>query len=275
MATHTTSGNKFSGRTFQISRENGQNDKNGRPYFFEWISELPTEKGNRKFETRTGRNGANNYELFAALSGVLSDIQKEKKSFGETKPPEEWLILYMEDKGEKYKIECGAVDGRYSTDVMKRLLDPNFEASEPLRLSPYAMEKKEGGWNIGLSAHSGTDGKLVANWEAGHLAGMPQGESREWKGQIDWDYSNVANWLFEKVTNLVLPKIQHGSTLARSQAPTQASAPTENGRTEPVNTNVRASAAASAFPETNATNPAIAAGFPDDEPVGDDDQLPF
>lgn len=259
MATHTNSGNAFPGRTFSISRENGQNDKNGRPYFFEWLQVIPEEKGSRKFESRPSSTGTRHYELFAALDGVLTGFEIESKSFGESKPAENWLVLYMQDGDEQYKIQCGSLDGRYSIDVMKRLLDPAFVPELKLRLSPFAMEKTGGGWNIGMAAHSGVDGKLVANWEAAHLEGMPQAESREWKGQTEWDYSNVAQWLYAQLQARVLPILNGWSV----EAPAA------------INTKVTASASASTFPAEASKNPAVSAGIPKAEPVGSSDDLPF
>lgn len=256
MATHTTNGNVFPGRTFGISRENGQNDKNGRPYFFEWIQSIPDDQSGRKFETRNSSSGTRHYELFTALDGVLTGFEIEQKSFGETKPTENWLILYMQDGNEQYKIQCGQIDGRYSMDIMKRLLDENFNPELKLRLSPFSMEKDDGGWNIGLSAYSGTDGKLSAKWESDHLKGMPQAESREWKGRTEWDYANVAEWLFEQMQERVAPMLS-----------------------KPINTKVTGSPAASAFPVTNRAepvdNPAVAAGMDGLQEPDESSDLPF
>lgn len=202
MATHSTIGG-FHGRTFQISRENGQKDKTGRPYFFEYIRELPADQAGRKFETR----GERHYELFAVIDGILTDITTEEKSFGETKAPENWLVLHLEDGGQQYKIETGSVDGRYSMDIMKRLLSPDFDPAKTLRLSPYSMEKENGGWNIGLSAYSGPDGKLTAAYKDAHLKGMPEPGQSEFKGKTLWDFEPVASWLMEQVAKNVIPNL--------------------------------------------------------------------
>ena len=258
MATHTHGGDTFPGRTFGISRENGE--KKGRPYFFEWISEIPAEKGNRKFESRTSEttNKVRHFELFTALSGFLTNINLEQKSFGDTKPAETWLVLYMHDAGEDYKIQVGEISSRYSMDVMKRLLDPNFDPMLSLRLSPFALEGNDGKPVIGLAAHSGADGKLEAGRDCAHLQGSPQAESREWKGKVEWDFSPIAEWLFDRIQKEVLPNL---------------------GAVEPINTKVTASPAASAFPVTNRAepvdNPAVAAGMDGlQEPDGSSD-LPF
>ena len=206
MATHTSSGGGAYGRKFSISRENGQADKNGRPYFFEWVKELPTNTNGRKFETRTGGNGDKHYELFSALDGLLVGVQRETKDFAGT--PEDWLILQMVDGAEDYRIEVGRIDSRYSMDIMKRLLDPNFQEGQKLRLSPYSVkDEKKGTYSIGLSAHSGVDGKLEAKRESAHLAGMPEPDKREWKGKIEYDFSPVAEWLYTQVETFIAPKL--------------------------------------------------------------------
>lgn len=244
MATHTTTSNTFPGRTFAISRENGQQDKNGRPFWFEWLSELPAEKGKRKFETRTGASGPRHYELFAAIDGILTDITTEEKSFGETKAPETWLILYLDDDGEQYKLDIGALDSRYSMDIMKRLLDPAFNPDLKLRLSPYSMEKDNGGYNIGLSAYSGPDGKLSASYQDDHLKGMPQPTTSEYKGKTLWDFSKVAEWLYRQVMDQVSDKV--GASVA------------------PIQTNITA----------NHDN-VFSADFPQEAPPVESDDLPF
>lgn len=202
MATHTST-NDYSGRTFFIGRENGQQDKNGRPYFFEWLSELPQDRGRRKFETRTSESGQRHYELFTALDGYLTGIDIEVKSFDATRQNDRWLILYLSDTPEEYKVEVGRIDSRYSMDIMKRLLHGEFDPNQKLRIAPYSLEKENGGHNIGLSAMSGTDAKLTASYKDPHLAGMPQPETREWKGRVEYDFSGVAEWLYEQVQEKV------------------------------------------------------------------------
>lgn len=237
MATHTNNGGGAYGRKFSISRENGQVDKNGRPYFFEWVKELPTNTNGRKFETRTGNNGERHYELFSALDGYLLDVRQEAKDMGNG--PENWLVLQMIDADDDYTIEVGRVDSRYSMDILKRLLDPNFDPNFKLRISPYSiLDEKTGRYSIGISAISGTDGKLEAKKESAHLAGIPQAESREWKGKTEWDFSGVAKWLFDKVRSTVVPKL--------TKDPVSAPAP----NVLPVST-TRGNAVSVALPETD------------------------
>lgn len=225
MATHSNSG-AFSGRKFAISRENGQSDKEGRPYFFEYLEALPSEdaRRGRKFETRNGKDSAqNHYELFAAIDGHLVDISQEVKTFNGTKEVEQWLVLTLVDGGETYRIEVGRMDGRYALDIMKRLLDPAFDPKQKTRLSPFSIKDDQSGkWNIGLSAMCGTDTKLSASMKDSHLANMPQAKSMEFGGKLQWDFTPVSNWLYEQLHAMVVPALK---SVAHEPAPARVPLP--------------------------------------------------
>lgn len=230
MATHTHTGRHYV-RKFSISRENGQADKNGRPYFFEWLKEMPptSEQAGRKFETRKRSNGdLSNYELFSALSGRLTGIFLEEKSISGDKP-ETWLVLSMADGPEDYKIEVGQYDGRYSLDIMKRLLDPAFNPNANLRLSPYSITDKEGKQNIGLSAISGVDDKLSASKDINpNLEGIPQATSAAFRDRTLWDFSPVADWLFAELKKKVAPNLSAGPASPASFPTNSAAKPASN-----------------------------------------------
>jgi hypothetical protein len=208
MATHTTSGGNEYGRKFSISRENGQVDKNGKPYFFEWVKQLPSDPGKRKFETRkSGAGEDRHYELFSALDGFLISVEKSLQTFGGTKKEETWLKALLIDAGDEYHIEIGRLDGRYSMDFMKRLLDPVFDPNQKLRLSPVVSAPKDGNkGGMFLSTFSGVN-KLEAGYQCAHLAGMPQGEKFNIRGEDVWDFSKVAEWLYEQVQARVIPRL--------------------------------------------------------------------
>lgn len=223
MATYTTSGSGDYGRKFSISRENGTADKNGKPYFFEWLKELPAEaeRKGRKFETRVnGQGEQRHYELFAAVAGKLTGFEIEKKTIAGTE--ERWLVLHMTDGPEDFKIETGKIDGRYSLDIMKRLLDPQFNPNQNLRLSPFALKDKEDKVIIGLSAISGMDGKLSAGREKNpRLDGMAQAASAQFKDRVLWDFEPVAEWLFGQLEKLVRPQLSSGPEAWPTQAPAE------------------------------------------------------
>lgn len=254
MATHTNNGGGAYARKFNISRENGQTDKDGRPYFFEWLKELPADTNKRKFETRTSANGTRYYELFSALDGYLIDIRKETKDLG--KGDETWLILHLKDLDDEYIIEVGRFDERYSMDIMRRLLNPHFSPNQKLRISPYSI--KEGARvNMGLSAYSGAD-RLEYSQTSDFLQGIPRAESREWKGKTEWDFSNAAEWLFEQVTRLVLPKLMKDPISAPQRAEPKEYPPT------------RPTVMTTTDEPITSDNPAMIHGFPDEE-----SDLPF
>ena len=229
MATHTHTGGSYV-RKFSISRENGQADKNGRPYFFEWLKEMPptAEQAGRKFETRKKSNGDfSHYELFSALSGRLTGISLEQKSIGDK--PETWLVLSMTDGPEDYKIEVGQYDGRYALDIMKRLLDPAFNPNANLRLSPYSITDREGKQNIGLFAMSGVDDKLSASKDVNaNLEGIPQASSAAFKDRTLWDFSPVADWLFAELRKKVIPNLAAGPAAPASFPVSSAAKPASN-----------------------------------------------
>lgn len=224
MAAHSSIGGADYCRKFQISRESGLSDKNGRPYFFEWLAELPDcdPREKRKFETRVNSQGeARNYELFAAIDGILTRVEIEAKEL--PGGLEKWLCLSLTDGPQDFKIECGKYDGRYSLDIMKRLLHPAFRPELKLRLSPFAFEDK--GTKkavIGLAAMSGVDGQLGAARDqvaAGYnpnLVGCDQPTSQEFKSQTLWDFEPVAKWLWAKLQKDVLPRLVRNPT---DQAP--------------------------------------------------------
>lgn len=255
MATHTNMGGD-TGRKFAISRENGQVNKDGRPYFFEWIPSVPPNAGKRKFETRTGKDGkVSNYELFAALDGYLIGIDRETKMFNGNNP-EAWLVLRFIDVNypgidEEYRVEIGRIDSRWSTDFMKRILDNNFDPRQKLRIAPISSEGK-----LFVSAYSGAN-KLESRREAAHLSGMPQPETREWKGKVEYDFTAVSEWLYERVKVDVCPRLVKDPISAPERVPIPA--PPQS------------------FPTTAATPPKAHANdpFPDMEPAGVDDDLPF
>jgi hypothetical protein len=80
----------------------------GKPYFFEYIKELPPEQERigRIFESRPNPKGKiEHYELFSALDGILTGIVIEQKQM--QSGPQEWLILEFQDVIERFSVECG------------------------------------------------------------------------------------------------------------------------------------------------------------------------
>lgn len=283
MATHTFGGGKSDTRRFAILREKGATG--GTPYFAEWLREMPDEfSKERKFETRIGKDGkVSHNEFFKVVDGYLTDA---KVIENERRDNQQELVFSLVDEDGKYEINFGKVDGRYSMDVLKRILDPNFDPTKKVRFSPYAMKDRNNKDVIGVSVFSGVDGKLIATKESAHLAGIAQpnvykGYNKQTKREEDvWDFIPVAEWLWDKFVRLVHPKLQtpdiqpakiaaplHQSSQPVSQ-PTSPLRVFSNPNATPIDTKIRASDAASQFPDY--TPP-----MPQQEPFQEIDDLPF
>lgn len=135
--------------------------------------------------------------------------------------PRDFLYIELADGAEKYIIEVGDFDGRFALDLMKRMLNPAFDASAKIRLSPYAIQDKASGkWQIGISTFCGVD-KISAKFaEIPMLAECPKATSVVFKGQTQWDFSPVAEWLYAKV----LEKLEQFAPAQPSQTNVRPSA---------------------------------------------------
>jgi hypothetical protein len=257
MATHT-GGNQNYGRKFQISRKDGQSDKNGEPFFFEWLRDTPQNPENRRFEQR----GQYTYELFKALDGYLTGFERRKKTIQDAH--RDFLYVELVDGDEKYVIEVGDYDGRFSIDLMKRVLNPNFDASAKIRLSPYAFTDSETGKpKIGVSVYCGVDKITASLNDVPVLSECPEATTTTFKGQTMWDFSTVAEWLFQQV----IEKIEKGTrgNFTQSAPPAQA---------QPAQTNVTASPAANEVHLPHSFSGPAVSQRPD-APMTDVDDLPF
>lgn len=245
MATHTGGTQDF-GRKFQISRLNKQTD--GEPYFFEWLRESPQPGKDRKFEQR----GQYTYELFKALDGYLTGFERKPKTIQDVQ--QEFLYIELADGDEKYLIEVGGLDGRFSMSLMKQMLNPAFDASAKIRLSPYAIQDKASGkWQIGISTFCGVDKISAKLADIPMLAECPQATSVVFKGKTQWDFSPVAEWLYAKVREKL-------ETFAPAQ---------------PAQTNVRPSDAANTVHVPANVQTPVGRKEPEPESFDDDETLPF
>lgn len=195
MATHSQT--HHAGRTFFIGRENGQTDKKGRPYFFEYTKNPDPEA---KTETRKNVTGGENiYNLYTALDGLLVDVTVDMKDYGGG--PERILVIILQDADEKYRIEMG-FDSAWGIDFMKRILDPQFSLGQKLRLAPTrTIDRETGKERVFVSAHSGVNA-LSAKRDDSHLQGIPPATEVVFKGKPSFDFRPVASWLFERVAML-------------------------------------------------------------------------
>lgn len=207
MATHTETAN-YSGRKFTISRKDGQQNKDGDPYFFEWIKEIPQTPPNSKriFETRPKKDKTDCFELFQKIDGYFVGAAKREVNFWDKS--ETHLFIFIVDGEEDYTIDLGEFAGRYAMDFEKRLLDPNFDPEKRISLQPYAILNKDSGrWSIGVSVYSGPN-KMEAKVDSAHLKGLPQAEEEKLRnGTSNWYFDKPAEWLWEKMNERVLSKI--------------------------------------------------------------------
>lgn len=254
MATHSGD-SRNTNRTFFIGRENGQQDKAGKPYWFEYTpNPLPGEKVERRIN---GEGEEKLYTMYSAIDGHLVDVYKGSKTFDATREAQQWLMLTLQDGEETYNVEVGRMDSRWSIDCMKRLLDLMFDPALKIRLAPIASTDRETGkQNMFISAYSGPD-KLIASKDADHLKDIPQPTVVTLRGKQEYDFTEVAEWLFEQIRLKVLPKLS---------APTQAGAPQYTD--QPIRSARPSDAASRMEPaeiEVPTANPALDAPMPDND----------
>ncbi len=203
MATHTQVGGKSNfDRKFTISRRNGQQDKNGEPYFFEWLRELPDNQTGRIFEMRPNAQGeARHYELFKALDGILQSVETSVREISGKERT--MLVLKLQDGIDVYEVEIGDLDGRYALDIMKRMLHPDFDTSKKMRIAPYSIQNKDTGkWSIGVSTYSGVNKMTGTLADVPILEKCPQAVSEtNRKGEVSWYFDEVGKWLFNAVSD--------------------------------------------------------------------------
>lgn len=188
-------------RKFTINRRNGQQAKDGRPFFFEWLKEIPETNDDRRiFETRTGGDGSKkHYELFSGIEGYFTGLEKVVPAYAAEK--EEHLILKMQDVDEKYEIDLGSIDGRYSMNFMSRVLNEKFNRDNLIKVSPYAVENKETGkTNMGVALICG--GEKIDSRRNDTFENFPEPNTYTVKGQKKYDFSPVSDFLWKEVSKI-------------------------------------------------------------------------
>lgn len=243
------------GRKFFIGRQNGQTNKNGDPHFFEWLKEMPADTEKRDFEVRVSDSGEKRvYELHRGLIGFITAIDITVKQFDSTRKPEHFLTIELVDADGTYSVEIGRKDSSWSMDLLKRLLDPNFQPNQKVSLVPFSIHDKEKNrYNIGVSCTSGGV-KLLAKYTLPHLAGMPEAERHEIDDEVKWSYKKQAAWLFEQVQARVVPRLFRDPLAV---GPAGEPQPKPNPVVQPA-----------------AIKATLTQDFPTNEPA-DDDDLPF
>ena len=212
-------------RTFTIGRET--DDKKSRPHFMEWVKEIPDPKpSGAKYRTKHGEKGQKHYRLWQGWSGHLIDLRREVKSYGAN--DEDVLLATLQDDSGDVVIELSFFNS-YAGDLMRRLLDEGYKPEQSLSLSPYAMDRPNGGQNVGISAINGADYKMAANARAfgdkpaaKHLVGMPDLEPVTVRGVTTYDCTQQHLWLFAQLESKVVPKLSKLGGASNTPATRQA-----------------------------------------------------
>lgn len=201
MATHTSSGHRGSGRYFDIKVQRddkgqvGKDSKAG-PAFFEAVDKIPDPlpKG-----VKSDIRGDLKFLIYEGISGHLTNLYTREVAVpGKTKPVK-YLNIVLADTEGQYNISTGSIDERNSTQLLKRLLDPNFDISKELYVGMYFIEKPGEAPNKGISAKSGGVKLKAAKGDA-HLAGCPEVKVIEVEGQEDVkSYWPIVNWLMTEL----------------------------------------------------------------------------
>jgi len=207
MALHHGSMTDDGSRRFRIGRIGGE--KTGEVAVLELLREKPqTDDTRRRFDTRTKPDGKSwTFEVFTAIDGYLVDVYKTSREIqGVT---ETILMCDLKDGIDLYRIELGPMDGRYSLNFMSRLCNEAFKMSDRLRLAPYAFVDKDGKNRIGVNMHSGAN-KLDAR-RADNEPGFnpPEATQTVFKGATMWDFTPVAEYLYEWVRFNVLDEAKN------------------------------------------------------------------
>ena len=176
-------------------------NEKGVPLFFEWIPEIPDKSlqpMHAKYITKIRDDGKEKHyrvsKIFELNVTNLSTYIRE--CFGQ---PEEILILEGEDENGKVIIDFGLTTSRYSIDLMRRLLNPSFDPSQVIRITPYRIENKNGILKIGISAMQPPNNKLLYSQSSDFLSGCPKAEKLTIGFKTFWDFTNVSKWLMEEV----------------------------------------------------------------------------
>ena len=152
MATHTHSGSGNTTRWFSIGRKNFEDA--GKPVFKEYMKKLPPEleRTGRAFEERNGAF----YEVFEMLDGVFTKPEWKVKKILDR--DQYMFSIILEDGSERYIIEIGNWDGRYSMNFMQRICDPRFNPGLKIAVTPYAGTNRDTGKPyFGLNVTNGVD----------------------------------------------------------------------------------------------------------------------
>lgn len=241
----------------------GRKDKNkdGRPILKMRVPEIPADLNGRVFEHYRTDNGDYYYEIFSGFSGIVFDAYKANKRINDIDEP--FLFLEVESGGEPITWEVGRIDSRYSLNVLARMLNPYYRPENPASFGPYDMTR-DGKRQIGISVRQGAGTVPSLTWQVFQEMGRP--EPRTWEGRggkTEYDFTGVAEWMLEKVQE----KISAGAPAISRDNGFEIAAP--------VNTQVKASAAANTLNSSTVRDMLDAFDTKGMKEMVTDDDLPF
>lgn len=172
-------------------------DKEGRQVLKLRVDTIPTDCGNRTFETYTSESGTYCYEIFSNFTAVVKSVYKMSKKIKEIDMP--FLALDVESGGEEIIWEVGQLDSRNSLNLLARMLNPYYEPWEKATFTPYDMTR-DGKRQIGISIRQGVDTIGSPEWNVLKDQGRP--DPRTWEGRggkIEYDFMPVAEWMLDRV----------------------------------------------------------------------------
>lgn len=141
MAANTQSGSGIKTRWFQIGRKDFQDA--GDAVFREFLKEGPPpaeSRGLRQFVQHPKSRAW--YEQFESIDGIITGITWEKREISGQQ--QTMMIVTVEDAAERFKIEIGNWDGKFSKNLMQRLCQPIFNPLIQTTLKPYALTATSG-----------------------------------------------------------------------------------------------------------------------------------
>lgn len=217
MALHHGSMNDDGSRRFRIGRIGA--NKTGEVAILELLKSKPeTTDTRRKFDVRTKEDGTQwTFEVFAAIDGILADVYKQPREIqGVT---ETILVADIKDGIDLYRVEIGHFDSRYSLALLASLADPNFKLTDRFRMQPYAfVDKASGKSRIGVTCWSGANKLEKRRGVADSDFAPPEPTQTLYKGETLWDFSPVAEYMYNWVRFNVFDAAKADPFISESQS---------------------------------------------------------
>lgn len=149
--------------------------------------------------TRVTKEGKTVHEeIYDGVSGIITDIQvKEHQSFGKF-----WNIT-IEDDGVRYILQTN-YSGGYASAFLKTL--PNVDVEERVRFAPH-MKIENDKKKVTLFLQQG--GKALKHaYTKDEPNGLPQMKQIKVKGVMQWDDTEMMEFLENMVNTTILPKLK-------------------------------------------------------------------